>query len=252
MRRPGKNRQWPKLVLAALLIAALAAAWRFTPLAELITPAHVSAWARALRGAKWAPIALVLAYTPAEFVMFPRALLTMLGAIALGPWVGLACAMTGIFGASAAAYGVGRMLAPGSVERLAGERLERVSRVLRRHGFVAVLAVRIVPIAPSVLVGIIAGAIRIRLWQYLLGTLLGMTPGVLATTFFGHQISTALEDPSKINYRLIGLVLLLMGGLMYAVRRWFRLQDQAGAPDAVPAQDATAGGRKALQSARGN
>jgi phospholipase D1/2 len=228
MRLPGKNRPWPKIVLTALLIGALAAAWRFTPLAELITPDHVSAWARALRNTKWAPIGLALAYTPAEFVMFPRALLTMLGAIAFGPWVAFVCAMTGILGASAAAYGVGRTLAPRSVERLAGERLERVARVLRRHGFIAVLAVRIVPIAPSALEGVIAGAIRIRLWHYLSGTLLGMTPGVLATTFFGHQVSTALEDHSKINYWLIGLVLLLMGGLIYAVRRWFAVQDQAG------------------------
>src|SRR3954467_5556540 len=87
---------WNKLIVAALVLGALAAAWRFTPLAQLITPEHVSGWARVVRQAKWAPAALVLAYTPAEFIMFPRAALTLLGSIAFGPWRGFAYGFAGI------------------------------------------------------------------------------------------------------------------------------------------------------------
>src|SRR4051812_6179479 len=111
---------WGKLLAAVLIIAGLAAVWRFTPLAELITPEHVSVWARALRQAKWAPAALVLAYTPAEFVMFPRAVLTLLASISFGPWRGFAYGFTGIFVASLATYWAGCLLPRGTVERLAG------------------------------------------------------------------------------------------------------------------------------------
>lgn len=52
--------------------------------------------------------------------------------------------------------------------------------------------------------GALAGAARIKLWHYIAGTFLGMLPGVLATTIFGDQIATALEDVSKINYGLLG------------------------------------------------
>lgn len=205
--------------MAAGVIAALAAAWRFTRLSELITPAHVAHAARAVRTIGWAPLALVLAYTPAEFLMFPRAVLTLFGSIAFGAWLGAAYALAGIFIASAATYFAGHLLPDGSVRRLAGSRVERVAQVLARHGVLAVLAVRVVPVAPSGVEGVVAGAMRITLWKYLVGTMLGMAPGVLATAFFGGEVATALEDPSKVNYWLIGAVVLLFGAVTFAVGR---------------------------------
>jgi len=53
------------------------------------------------------------------------------------------------------------------------------------------------------------------------GTFIGMVPGVLATSVFGDQITRALEDPSTINWWLVGAVLAALGLLTYAVRRWF-------------------------------
>ena len=205
--------------MAAGVIAALAAAWRFTRLSELITPAHVAHVARAVRTIGWAPLALVLAYTPAEFLMFPRAVLTLFGSIAFGAWLGAAYALAGIFIASAATYFAGHLLPDGSVRRLAGSRVERVAQGLARHGVLAVLAVRVVPVAPSGVEGVVAGAMRITLWKYLVGTMLGMAPGVLATAFFGGEVATALEDPSKVNYWLIGAVVLLFGAVTFVVGR---------------------------------
>jgi hypothetical protein len=48
-----------------------------------------------------------------------------------------------------------------------------------------------------------------------------MLPGVLATSVFGDQVTRALEDPSTINWWLVGAVLAAFALLMYAVRRWF-------------------------------
>jgi phospholipase D1/2 len=75
---------------------ALAAAWRYTPLSELVTPERIIAWAKAVRGTWWAPIAVVLIYTPSAFVLFPRPLLTLLTVIAFGPWLGFIYGMAGI------------------------------------------------------------------------------------------------------------------------------------------------------------
>src|SRR5690348_3613326 len=113
--RPLKRSRWIKLAAAALLIAALAAAWRFTRLSQLITPANVTDTARALRATWWAPLALVLAYTPAEFLMFPRAVLTLFGSVAFGAWLGAGYGLAGIFIASLATYFAGHMLPDGTV-----------------------------------------------------------------------------------------------------------------------------------------
>jgi hypothetical protein len=48
-----------------------------------------------------------------------------------------------------------------------------------------------------------------------------MTPGVLATSIFGDQLTRALEDPSTINWWLVASVLVAFGVLTWLVRRWF-------------------------------
>ena len=223
MRGPRASRKpaWGKLIGIVLACAALAAAWRYTPLAELVTPERIIAWAKAVRGIWWAPIAVVLIYTPSAFVLFPRPLLTLLTVIAFGPWLGFIYGMAGILLSALATYYAGRIMPPQTVERLAGKHSAHAGKVLRKHGLAAMTAIRIVPAAPFVLEGILAGAMRIKLWHYMVGTLIGMTPGVLATSVFGEQITRALEDPSTINWWLVAAVLAGFAALTYAVRRWF-------------------------------
>ena len=219
--RAGRRPAWGKLMAIALACAALAVAWRFTPLAELVTPERIIAWAKAVRGAPWAPIIVVLIYTPAAFVMFPRPLLTLLTVIAFGPALGFVYGMAGILLSALATYYAGRVLSPATVERLTGKYSTHAGKVLRRHGLAAMIAMRIVPAAPFVLEGILAGAMRIKLWHYTIGTFVGMLPGVAATSVFGDQITRALEDPSTINWWLVGAVLIAIALLTYAVKRWF-------------------------------
>jgi phospholipase D1/2 len=159
-------------------------------------------------------------YTPAAFVMFPRPLLTLLTVIAFGPWLGFVYGMAGILGAAAATYYAGRQLRRETVHRLAGDHLEPLTKALRRHGLVAMLTIRILPAAPFVVEGVVAGALRVKLWHYTLGTFLGMLPGVLATTVFGDQIAAALEDPSKMSYWLAGGALAILAVTMFFLRRW--------------------------------
>ena len=220
MDTPRRQPAWGKILLIALATAALAAAWRFTPLSELVTAERIVGWARAVRGMPWAPLVVIVLYTPAAFLMFPRPLLTLLTVIAFGPWLGFAYGMAGILIAALATYYAGRLMPRGAVKRLAGEKLDHMSKKLRADGLLAVTAVRLVPLAPFAIEGIVAGAVRIRLWPYVLGTALGMLPGVLATSVFGHQISAALEDPSTVNWLVVGAVLLALAVLTYLVRRW--------------------------------
>jgi phospholipase D1/2 len=227
LRNKHRRRQpaWGKILIAVLACAALAAAWRYTPLSELITAERIVGWARAVREYQWAPIIVMLIYTPAAFLLFPRPVLTLLTVIAFGPWLGFAYGMAGILGAALATYYAGRLLPRDSVKRLVGEKLDEMSKKLRSDGVLAVTAVRLVPIAPFAVEGIVAGAVRIKLWPYTVGTFLGMLPGVLATSVFGDQIATALEDPSKINWWVVAGAVLAFAALTYFLSRWFSKRD---------------------------
>ena len=220
-----RSPAWGKLLAIVVVVAALAAAWRYTPLSEYITAERITGWARAIRGWSWAPLVVMFLYTPAAFVMFPRPVLTLLTVIAFGPWLGFAYGMTGIIGSALATYYVGRLLPERTLQRLAGDKLDDVIKALRRRGLMAMLAVRIIPVAPFAVEGFIAGAVPIKLWEYTLGTFLGMLPGVLATSVFGGQLAAALEDPSTLNWWIVGGVIVAMAALTWYVKRWFARQN---------------------------
>ncbi|HVE49408.1 MAG TPA: TVP38/TMEM64 family protein [Casimicrobiaceae bacterium] len=211
-------------------MAGLAAIWRYTPLHDYLTPERIFDWAQTFGRTWWAPIAVVLAYSPACLTMFPRPLITLFAVIAFGPWLGFTYSMTGILLAALMTYVIGKKLPEDTVRRLAGEKMDSLGEVLRRRGFVACLAVRIVPAAPFAVEGFVAGNIGIKLRDFMLGTFVGMLPGTLTTTIFGDQIQTALEDPSRINWWLVAGVVVLFIAMIWFVRRWFKKeQDSRGA-----------------------
>jgi uncharacterized membrane protein YdjX (TVP38/TMEM64 family) len=182
------------------------------------------AFARAIGDAPWAPFAVAAAYIPAAFVLFPRPLLTLLAVVAFGLWLGFACTVAGVLAAALASYYVGRRVSERTVRRLAGAKFERICRVVREHGIAAIFAANMLPTPPFVVQGIMAGAIRVKVWQYALGTFLSLLPGLAAAMVFGHQIVTAFDDSTKVSYALIGGTLLALLAIGVVSGRWFSRQ----------------------------
>lgn len=221
--RRGKRRPaWGKLGLILLGAAALAAVWRWTPLAEIVTAERIVGWTRTVRETWWAPIVLILAYVPAAFVLLPRPLITLVSVMTFGVLWGLVYATSGVLSAALVTYYAGRLLPEETLRRLAGDALESVGKLLREHGIVAVFGSNMLPTPPFVVQNMIAGAVRIRLWKFFLGTFLALVPGMLAWTVFGDQITRALEDASQVSYWLIGAALVLFVAFIYLSRKYLK------------------------------
>jgi phospholipase D1/2 len=216
---------WKKAAWTLLALIGLALIWRYTPLAEALTADQVSAWAQDMSRYWWAPVIVVLAYTPASLIMFPRPLITLAAVVAFGAWLGFLYAIGGILLSAALHYYAGRMLDRDTVRRLAGEKLNRMTHVLRRRGLLAITALRLLPLAPFAVEGFVAGAVRIKLWHFLVGTFIGVLPGALAATVFADQLQTALDDSAKINWWLVAAVAMLFIVAIVWVRRWFNRQE---------------------------
>jgi phospholipase D1/2 len=216
--RNGRGPAWGKIIAFLVFCLALAAAWRYTPLSELVTAQKMFEWARAVRQVPWAPVIVILAYIPTAFLMFPRPLLTLLTVVAFGPWLGFAYSMIGIVISALATYYAGRVMKKETVRRLAGRYYDAASKALRRHGLMAMTAMRIVPAAPFAVEGILAGALRVKVWHFTAGTALGVLPGVLATSVFGQQITAALED-GGINWWIVAGVVLAFAALIWFFKR---------------------------------
>ncbi len=228
---------WRKMAAAVFAIFALTLVWRYTPLSEWISMNNATAWAAQFSGSWWAPVVLILLYTPASVIMFPRLVLTLTAVVMFGPWLGFLYAMAGVLLAATSHYYAGRSFKRDTVRRLAGRRLNRITGILRNHGVVALTAIRLVPIAPFFVLGLVAGGIRVKLWQFLLGTFFGMAPGTLATTVFADQLQGAFSEGGKVNYWIVGGVILLFAVMMLLMRRWFKRIDSSGTKGSRPREE---------------
>jgi len=219
-KRKARKPAWGKLVAIAVALAALAAAWRWTPLAEIVTAENILAWSRAVRDTWWAPFAMVAAFTVGSFVLFPRPVMTFVSVVTFGTLLGVGLATCGILLAALITYFVGRRMSRERVRRIAGDAVDDAGKPLRRHGVIAVFAANMLPTPPFVVQNIIAGALRIKLWEFMAGTALALVPGIIAWTVFGDQITNALEDSSKVSPWMIGITVLALAAFMFFARRW--------------------------------
>jgi uncharacterized membrane protein YdjX (TVP38/TMEM64 family) len=158
--------------------------------------------------------------------MFPRWFITMVSVLAFGPWRGFAYGMCGMILAAVVSYAPGRLVRRDTVRRLAGPRLNRMSAALYHRGALAVAIVRMIPIAPFVVVNLVMGAMRIRLRDFVLGSLVGIVPGMLAATVLSEQLSRLLVKPAQINGWLIAVAVVLMVTIVYFGQRWLRRLDR--------------------------
>ncbi len=213
---PEPTRRWrAAYVLPALLLLAfigLALAWKFGPLAEWLDLDSLTALGRSLRGSPLEPLLVLGALTVGSVLMVPITLMLVAVALLYGPITSFAYAFSGSLLGAIAGYLLGGLLGKDPLRNLAGRRINRLSRAMARQGVLAMALVRNLPVAPFGLVNLIAGASHIHFRDYLLGTALGMLPGVLAITLLGDSLGRLIRQPSWTNVLLalavIGCILL--------------------------------------------
>ena len=199
--RSREHRRARRVVaLSVATLALLAALWRLTPLEEWARPDALAGLAAPLRESAWGPWAFASGMALGGLVMLPVTAMIVAAALVFGPVEGFAVAWLGAMASALLGYGLGRVLWRDAVHRLMGRRLRRVSEVVGERGIVAVALLRLVPVAPYTAVNLAAGASHVGLRDYALGTLLAMTPGILALTVLADRVARAVRDPGPATF----------------------------------------------------
>ncbi len=120
--------------------------------------------------------------------------------------------------AYAAGQGMGRDL----VRRYAGKRLNSISRQLSKRGVMTIITLRIVPVAPFVVINLVAGASHISFRDFALGTLVGLLPGLVAIAFFADSLVRSIRDPDIGSITWLTAVVLLIVVATFWLRKWLR------------------------------
>ncbi|MFZ0255551.1 MAG: VTT domain-containing protein [Gammaproteobacteria bacterium] len=212
------------LPFAGLLIAllALAAAWHWTPLSEWLNGKLIADWLAALDHPLTRVVVAICTFVLISLLMVPLSLLVIAISMAFGPWQGFTYGLTGSLISAMIAFGVGHKLGSNTVKRLSGKRIQGISQRLADEGIFAIAALRLLPVGPYNIINLIAGASHVRFLPFLLGSFLGLVPGVLAFSVFSKSLSEAVLNPQPLTIALLGLVILVMIGGAFLIRRWLR------------------------------
>lgn len=219
--KPSTRRSLLTLSLVLLAALALAASWRWTPLSQWLDVNETLSRLAALRGNWLAPVVVVAIYVVGGLLLFPATLLIVATGVAFGAVEGFAYALLGAEVSAIVTFAVGQWLGHATLRRLSHHTVARVSQRLARQGLLAVITLRVVPVAPFSVINLVAGASHIRFRDFALGSLIGMAPGVLVLTLFSDQVAAAVQAPKMVHVAaILALGAVLLVGT-WAANRWF-------------------------------
>jgi uncharacterized membrane protein YdjX (TVP38/TMEM64 family) len=87
---------------------------------------------------------------------------------------------------------------------------------------VAVAVLRLVPVAPFAIFNLIAGGSHLGARQFLIGSLIGLAPGLGAITLFSNSLWQALTAPSIGNIAIAVAVGIALLAVAWIAKRWLR------------------------------
>src|SRR5262249_29692574 len=102
-----------------------------------------------------------------------------------GAWAGAAWALTAALLAAVITFTGGRWAGHDLLVQRAGDRLRRLDGWLARRGLLAVVVVRMLPLAPFGFGGYAYGASSVQFRHYFLGTAIGATPSAISYATIG-------------------------------------------------------------------
>jgi uncharacterized membrane protein YdjX (TVP38/TMEM64 family) len=181
---------------------------------SLPSPGEVRDWGEGL--GDFAYVAFVPLFVAVNFLIAWPILAGAAGLL-FGTAAGTPLALAGVTAASLAQMLVARRLAAGHHGNLLPERTKQVEDFLTRHGAVAVMESRIVPLLPYGLVNYSAGLTRLRYRDMAVGTVVGGAPKVFAYTALGGSLDNLASPEAIVAVAL--LVTLALAGALFVRRQ---------------------------------
>ncbi len=209
-------RTYARIGVFVLVAAALVASTRMLPVGEWLQV--FSRWMQELGPAGMFLYSLV--YALAVVLLVPGSILTLMAGAAFGLLPGVASVLAGATMGAALAFLISRHVARRRVESWieTKPRFSAVDEAVAREGWKIVLLTRLSPVFPFSLQNYAYGLTRVSFWQYMVASLIGMTPGTFMYVYIGFLGRSSLgaavgsEDVETLELALqiVGLAATLL------------------------------------------
>ncbi|MGC3875195.1 TVP38/TMEM64 family protein [Halomonas sp. GXIMD04776] len=219
----------PLVIVITLLVvlASLGLLWQWLAMHDVLSAERLYGlidYTLAWRNSPLAILVVTAVYVGASLVMFPLSILVAVTGLLFGPWWGFGYAMVGSLVTSAVTFWLGRRLGREALLRHGGERLNKIARLLAGRGIRTMTLINLLPLAPFTLTNMMAGAFHLKFRDYMLGSFIGIIPGLLGISLLGSQLGSliAAENRTELLFALGGIVLatlVLIGLKRYSMRK---------------------------------
>lgn len=222
--------QFTKLFIVIACFAALALAWKYTPLADYIVPERIVPMLEQVREHPFAlPLGIAL-YALATILFVPHMLLTGVTVLAFAPLQALTIVMLGSLISSSIGFWIGGKLGLNSMRTLLGNAAETISGYAKRGGVLGITVLRMLPIAPYMVVNFALGMLEVPFFTFIAGTFLAALPGAVIASYLGHSALEVWQNPSGENIGLlaggVAAWLCIVVGSHFAGRWWRKRNEQ--------------------------
>jgi phospholipase D1/2 len=152
------------------------------------------------------------AFVAGGLLLVPIELLTIASAVAFGAGRGALIATIASLSLAVIGYIAGRTIGAAGAARWISARSYRSVRQLGAHGIVGVIVLRLSSVAGTGAIHLLCGAGRVPVAAYLAGTMIGVTPAIIALSALGGLLRDLLLHPSiaKGLITIGGAVLILI------------------------------------------
>ena len=179
--------------IAALFLGLLGwAVWAATQGEQVLDPRALLAILRDYARHPLAPLIVVPLFVAGSVLIAPVTGMIALCALLFSPWTASLSAIAGALAATVVNYEIGRHLGKAAERRAPKELIQRMRALGSSADAWSLAGLRLIPIAPFSIINLLAGASHVPLRAFLLGTLLGMGPGIVLICFSVDRARAAL------------------------------------------------------------
>jgi len=202
-----------KLAVFVCVVLVVAAVFKWTSVGAYFTRDSIETTLNDM--GPWAPLGFVLIYAVSTVLGVPGTILTIIGGVVFGAYVGTALIVIGATIGASGAFFVARFLARDFITEMFGKArwFGKLDKGVEDQGLYFILFIRLVPIFPFNGINFASGLTRIKFRDYFIATAIGIIP---ASFVFANAAAKAAMAASGgtigfgfyLSFALLGILAL--------------------------------------------
>jgi uncharacterized membrane protein YdjX (TVP38/TMEM64 family) len=209
-----------RFFLAALVVGVIGwGIWTALQGGQSLDPKALLAILRERASHPLAPVIVIPAFIAGSIVIAPVTGMIALCALLFTPWVASLAAIAGTLASTLVNYEIGRHLGKAVERRAPRSLLDRMRALGQSADTWSLAGLRLIPVAPFAIVNLLAGTAHVPLRPFLLGTLIGMGPGIVLICYSVDRARAALAGEPLFDPWILA-VIIGAGVSLVGLRVW--------------------------------